>query len=173
MRRLTAALLLFLSAAPAHALQRQPLPVGPGERVLVRVSVSPEKREGIIVAIDDAVLLLGTHAPGDSLTRQPSRVDTIPLGVLRTLHVYRPIEGNRRMRSALGWGALGAIGGALIGALIGDALFEDSSEDPGLDRLVGGLYGTLAGTAIGLTYGSLRPSPWEAVFLPNTERERR
>ena len=113
-------LFLLLTTVPATlAAQRVPLPVGPGDRVMVVSRISPDRFEGVVMDVDQNALMIAVRH--DAAAREtPStagRIDTIPISAIRTLHVHRPIDAGVRARSALGWGML--LAGGTIGAVYG------------------------------------------------------
>ena len=168
------AVLLILSAAPTLlAAQRAPLPISAGERVRLRLRVAPEVREGILVSIDTTTLTLRNAAADDREAPElrSALLDTIPFTVIRTIHVHRP-GPSQKARSALGASILGAAGGGVIG-FFASPLFFDRSLSSGVEPIISAMFGAVGGAALGFTWGMLNPNPWEAVYLPNTARDRR
>ena len=175
MRTITTVLSIFLLAIPDALLaQRLPLPVGPGDRVLVMTRLDAGRLEGIVMEVDPNVLTIAVRG-GDPreavLPDSAGRIEAIPIATIRTLHLHQPIGASERARSAVGWGLLGAGGGALLGFVMAPVLFEPPHS--GFEPIISGFYGLIAGGAIGAIYGAARPNPWQAVHVPNTEREQR
>ena len=167
-------LFLLLTTVPATlAAQRVPLPVGPGDRVMVVSRISPDRFEGVVMDVDQNALMIAVRHDAAAMEAPSTagRIDTIPISAIRTLHVHRPIDAGVRARSALGWGMLLAGAGALTG--VAAVVVMGDGGGSGAEPFLGAFAGMLAGGTIGAVYGAQRPNPWDSVELPNPARQQR
>ena len=142
----------------------------------MRVRVDPEIRDGIVVHVEPSVLHLLAAVPPigprNSAITLGSQIDTIPIPLIRVLHVYRPDRSTagRRVQGGILGGLVGAAAGTLLGVGIGAIAENQATYSEGYGILLGGFAGLIAGTAVGVVYGASRePSPWEYIPVPRRE----
>ena len=146
------------AALPARASAQRPAPAAIGATVRVLAPPGDSVREGRLVALDTARLVVSIpfYGYGGDI------VDTIPMSAVRQLEVRR---GPSRARQAFSYGALG---GLALGALAGGAGYyatQDEGDFSGIGILMA-VPGFVVGTIAGAVVGANSAGRWVRVPLP-------